>query len=91
MKYYTVALRKLPKSLHGLLKMSTGSFHGKLIEAKKKLLGSPKLNYIYSLIEALEIYSRKLPIDRLGKLSWMILGSIPERFLMYNKMTGMKI
>ena len=44
MKYYTEALQKLLKSLHGKLSnMSTGSFHGMLIEAKEKLIGSPKV------------------------------------------------
>ena len=40
MKYFREDLRKLPISLHGRLpKMSTGRFHGKLLETKKKLLG----------------------------------------------------
>ena len=44
MEYYTEALSKLPKSLHGRLsKMSTGSFHGRLLEAKKELLGRTKI------------------------------------------------
>ena len=96
MKYYAEALRKLLKSLHGRLsKMSTGCFHGRLIKVKEKLIGSQKLNYIYSLIEAFEIYSRKLPleypIESWGKLSLKILGSILEIFLKYNRTTGLKL